>query len=128
MYRHNPFEYKSTHTSTVCISNIAHIYGLNIYASPHLFTSSNTNTTYTLIRRSLTDVKNAEQFESLGDLIVRKFFDLLKSTDMNSESDVERLRKMIEVVGVVCSMRQGSRLNGILFVNIVDGLNYNLPI
>ena len=89
----------------------------------YLSTSSNTNTTYTLIRRSLTalihHVKNAEQFESLGDLIVQKFLDILKSTDMNSESDVERLRKMIEAVGVVCSVRQGSRLNGMLFVNNV---------
>ena len=68
----------------------------------HLSTSSNTNTTYTLIRQSLTalihHVKNTEQFKLLGDLIVRKFLDLLKSSDMNSESDVERLRKMIEVV------------------------------
>ena len=62
-------------------------------------------------------MKNAEHFESLGDLIVQKFFDVLKSTDMSFESDVERLRKMIEVVGVVCSVRQGSRLNGMLFVN-----------
>ena len=30
------FEYKFTHISTVCISNIAHIYGLNIYDSPRL--------------------------------------------------------------------------------------------
>jgi hypothetical protein len=73
-------------------------------------------------------VKNAEQFELLGDLIVQKFFDVLKSTDMSSESDVERLRKMIEVVGVVCSVRQGSRLNGKLFVIDVDGFNYNSPI
>ena len=64
-------------------------------------------------------MKNAEQFESLGDLIVQRFLDVLKSTDMNFESDVERLRKMIEVVGVVCSVRQGSRLNGMLFVNNV---------
>ena len=64
-------------------------------------------------------MKNAEQFESLGDLIVQKFLDVLKSTDMNSESDVKRLRKMIEVVGVVCSVRQGSRLNGMLFANNV---------
>jgi hypothetical protein len=34
--------------------------------------------------------------------------DLLKSTDVNSKSDVERLRKMIEAVGVVCSVRHGS--------------------
>ena len=71
----------------------------------YLSTSSNTNTTYTLIRRSLTalihHVKNAEQFELLGDLIVQNFFDILKSTDISSESDIERLRKMIEVVGVV---------------------------
>ena len=67
-------------------------------------------------------MKNAEQFELLGDIIVQNFFDILKSTDMNSKSDVEHLRKMMEVVGVVgvvCSMRQGSRLNGMLFVNNV---------
>lgn len=69
-------------------------------------------------------MKNAEQFESLADLIVQKFSDLLKSTDTNSESDVERLRKMTEVVGVVCSVRHGSRLNGMLFFNVVDESNY----
>ena len=73
-------------------------------------------------------MKNAEQFELLGDLIVQKFFDVLKSTDMSSESDVECLRKMIEVVGVVCSVRRGSRLNGMLFVDNVNRFNYNLPI
>ena len=73
-------------------------------------------------------MKNAEQFELLGDLIVRKFFDILKSTDISSEPDVERLRKIIEVVGIVCSVRQGSRLNGMLFVNNVDGSHYSLPI
>lgn len=72
-------------------------------------------------------MKNAEQFELLGDLIIQKFFDVLRSTNISSESDVERLRKMIEVVGVICSVRRGSRLNGMLFIN-VDGLNYNLPI
>jgi hypothetical protein len=115
---------QTLHTSTASIFTPL----LDYYIS----TNSNTNTTYTLIRRSLTalvhHVKNAEQFELLGDLIVRKFLDLLKSTDMSSETDVERLRKMIEVVGVVCSVRQGSRLNGTLFVNNVDGLNYSLPV
>ena len=84
----------------------------------------NTHTTYTLIRRTLTalvhHVKNAEQFALLGDLIIQKFTELLKSTDIKSESDIERLRKMIEVVGVICSVRQGSRLNGMLFASIVD--------
>jgi len=88
----------------------------------HLSSSANTSTTYTLIRRTLTalvhHVKNAEQFALLGDLIVQKFSELLKSTDIKSEPDVERLRKMMEVVGVVCSVRQGSRLNGKLFCNI----------
>jgi len=85
----------------------------------HLSSSANTSTTNTLIRRTLTalvhHVKNAEQFELLSNLIVQKFSELLKLTDIKSESDVERLRKMIEVVGVVCSVRQGSRLTGMLF-------------
>lgn len=68
-------------------------------------------------------MKNAEQFELLADLIIQKFADLLKSTDITSESDVERLRKMIEVVAVVCSVRQGSRLNSMSFVNAIDGSN-----
>ena len=90
----------------------------------HLSLMENTTTTYTLIRRTLTalvhHVKNAEQFALLGDLIIQKFSELLKSTDIKSESDIERLRKMIEVVGVICSVRQGSRLNGMLFTSIVD--------
>lgn len=87
----------------------------------HLSSSANTSTTNTLIRRTLTalvhHVKNAEQFELLSNLIVQKFSELLKLTDIKSESDVERLRKMIEVVGVVCSVRQGSRLLVYLIVS-----------
>ena len=127
--------YMNSLTHQQSVSQTLHTSTTSIYLpllDYYLSTSSNTNTTYTLIRRSLTalvhHVKNAEQFELLGDLIVQKFFDVLKSTDISSESDIERLRKMIEVVGVVCCVRQGSRLNGMLFVIDVDVFNYNLPI
>lgn len=122
------FEYEFTLTHQQSVSQTLHTSTTSIFLPVldyYLSTSSNTNTTYTLIRRSLTalihHVKNAEQFELLGDLIVQNFFDILKSTDISSESDIERLRKMIEVVGVVCSVRQGSRLNGMLLVIDVEG-------
>ena len=60
-------------------------------------------------------MKNAEQFALLGDLIVQKFSELLKSFNANSESEVNCLKKIMEVVGVVCSVRHGSRLNGMSF-------------
>ncbi|KAF8805205.1 hypothetical protein BYT27DRAFT_7105392 [Phlegmacium glaucopus] len=119
------------------VSQTLHTCAISIFTpllEYHLSSSANTSTTYTLIRRTLTalvhHVKNAEQFALLGDLIVQKFSELLKSTDIKSELDVERLRKMIEVVGVVCSVRQGSRLTGsqmsLLFAQL-DALPLTIP-
>ena len=70
-------------------------------------------------------MKNAQQSTPPCDLLaIHKFSELLKSADMRSQSDVERLRKMIGVVGIVCSVRQGSRLlvNGMLFTHCILGL------
>lgn len=130
MYPHNPSSINYLpHQQSV--SQTLHTCTTSIFApllEYHLSSSASTNATCILIRRTLTalvhHVKGDEQFVLLGDLIVQRLSDLLKSTDPNSDSDVERLRKMIEVVGVVCSVRQGSRLNGMLFANIVDVSDY----
>ena len=69
-------------------------------------------TTYTLIRRTLTalihHVKNADQFSLLGDVLIQRF----KATTTENSKDDEHLRRMLEVVAVPCAVRQGSRLTG----------------
>lgn len=71
-------------------------------------------TTYTLIRRVLTalihHVKNAGQFSPLADLLVQEFSTISKSTKSTSPEDLERLRRMLEILTVPSSVRQGSRL------------------
>ncbi|KAF9461848.1 hypothetical protein BDZ94DRAFT_790553 [Collybia nuda] len=64
--------------------------------------------TYTLIRRVLTSlihhVKNAEQFSPLADLLVRQVTEASKTTDMES------LRRILEIISVPVAVRQGSRM------------------
>lgn len=65
--------------------------------------------TYTLVRRVLTALihhcKDKEQFSSVADMLVAQFDQLVKD-----HIDEERLRRMLEIASVVCSVRQGSRL------------------
>ncbi|KAI0753565.1 hypothetical protein C8Q80DRAFT_1342693 [Daedaleopsis nitida] len=63
---------------------------------------------YTLVRRVLTALihhcKGAEQFSPASDAVVRQFLKVVKT------SDEERIRRMLEVASIVCSVRQGSRM------------------
>ena len=79
-----------------------------------------------LSHRTLTvvHVRDAEQFTSLSDLISHRFSELLKLADMKFKSDVDCLRKVIEMVGIVCSVTPVAWLvNGMLFTNIVYEAN-----
>ncbi|CAA7260357.1 unnamed protein product [Cyclocybe aegerita] len=76
--------------------------------------------TYTLLRRALTalihHVKNSEQFVPVAELVVQK----LSTTD---KTDVEQLRRVVEVASVICSVRQGSRLTDAHKVVLFADLN-----
>ena len=80
MYRHNPFEYINSLTHQQSVSQTLHTSTASIFTpllDYHLSTCSNTNTTYTLIRQSLTalvHVKNAEQFEDTWQFNCSKVF------------------------------------------------------
>ncbi|KAJ3508085.1 hypothetical protein NLJ89_g5945 [Agrocybe chaxingu] len=80
--------------------------------------------TYTLLRRALTalihHVKNAEQFVSVADLIVQKLSTCVKT-------DIEQLRRTVEVASIICSVRQGSRLTDAQKAALFGDLN-SLPI
>ncbi|TFK50804.1 hypothetical protein OE88DRAFT_1680621 [Heliocybe sulcata] len=66
--------------------------------------------TYTLLRRLLTALihhcKGPEQFTVVSDLLLGQFTTLVETED----SKPETLRRVLEIVAVVCSVRQGSRL------------------
>ncbi|KZT18582.1 hypothetical protein NEOLEDRAFT_1246369 [Neolentinus lepideus HHB14362 ss-1] len=66
--------------------------------------------TYTLLRRPLTafihHCKGPEQFTAVADLLVDQFTTMVQTKDKDSET----LRRMLEIMAVVCSVRQGSRL------------------
>lgn len=57
-------------------------------------------------------MKNAEQFTSVGQILLDRLVLLLKETDTAKEKDVAVLKRMLEVVAVVCGVRSGSRLTG----------------
>ncbi|PPQ91255.1 hypothetical protein CVT25_006372 [Psilocybe cyanescens] len=82
--------------------------------SYHLSSALDPKPTHTLIRRTLTalihHVKNAEQFTSVGQILLDRLVLLLKETDTAKEKDVAVLKRMLEVVAVVCGVRSGSRL------------------
>ncbi|KAK0463186.1 armadillo-type protein [Desarmillaria tabescens] len=66
--------------------------------------------TYTLLRRILTalihHVKNSEKFSPIGDLLVSTFTDFMSETNSNN---LEGRRRVMEILSVSCSVRQGSR-------------------
>ncbi|KAF5354672.1 hypothetical protein D9756_005618 [Leucocoprinus leucothites] len=67
--------------------------------------------TFTVLRRSLTalvhHVKTADQFSALGELLIRE---LKKVLDEDDGTDSEKLRRVLEVVSIPYSVRQGSRM------------------
>ncbi|EPQ55347.1 hypothetical protein GLOTRDRAFT_42472 [Gloeophyllum trabeum ATCC 11539] len=69
--------------------------------------------TYTLLRRLLTALihhcKGPEQFSAVADALLDQVAALVQG--LVDEKDHEPLRRMLEVLAVVCSVRQGSRLS-----------------
>ncbi|KAF8623398.1 hypothetical protein AX17_007436 [Amanita inopinata Kibby_2008] len=94
----------------------------NPLLSYHLTTSTSPDLTHTLIRRSLTafihHVKSADQFTVLADLLVKHLDITLKqyaehepsSAAQSPVSKREKIRRIVEVLAVACSVRQGTRL------------------
>ncbi|KAG6834514.1 hypothetical protein H0H93_009222, partial [Arthromyces matolae] len=80
-------------------------------------TSEDQETTYTLIRRSVTalihHVKNSATFAPLADLLVQRFTTTvgnLNSSTPPTEENIENLRRMLEILSIPTAVRQGSRL------------------
>ncbi|KAK0189706.1 hypothetical protein F5146DRAFT_1052188 [Armillaria mellea] len=66
--------------------------------------------TYTLLRRILTalihHVRNSEKFSPIGDLLVSAFIDFMSEAHADN---TEGRRRVLEILSVSCSVRQGSR-------------------
>lgn len=93
---------QTLHTSTVSIFTPLLAYHIS---------TEHPEATYTVLRRSLTalvhHVKNAEQFQVLGDLLVRE---LTKAVN-EPASSTEKLRRTLEIISIPYSVRQGSRMS-----------------
>jgi hypothetical protein len=76
----------------------------------HLSTDDH-EATYTVLRRSLTalvhHVKNANQFFVLGDFLISE---VKKAADEHIASNPEKLRRVLEIVSIPYSVREGSRM------------------
>lgn len=77
-------------------------------------TCENPDSLYTLLRRTLTSIihhcKGAEQFSGIGDILITRFLTAVSQSPSN-DAETERLRRILQLVSVVCSVRQGSRLS-----------------
>ena len=69
---------------------------------------------YTLLRRTLTSIihhcKSAEQFSGIAEILIARFLTAVSQSPSN-DTEVERLRRILQLISVVCSVRQGSRLS-----------------
>ena len=72
--------------------------------------------THTCLRRLLTALihhcKGAEQFLPISELLTERFISLARSLKLDDNTD--DLSHLIEIISVVCSVRQGSRMTGAL--------------
>ncbi|KAJ7274418.1 hypothetical protein B0H12DRAFT_397816 [Mycena haematopus] len=70
--------------------------------------------TYTLLRRVFTalihHVRNAENFMSVGDVLVNKFISLAQETTTLPVDDLETFRRMLDIISIPAAVRNGSRL------------------
>ncbi|KAJ7127008.1 hypothetical protein C8R44DRAFT_111309 [Mycena epipterygia] len=85
---------------------------LNYHLSaPPSSSADPTPRTYTLLRRLLTalihHVRNAENFASVGDVLVDRFISLAQGT---TEDGLETLRRMMDLISIPAAVRNGSRL------------------
>lgn len=104
---------QTLHTSTPSIINPL----INYY----LKTTDNPEATFSVIRRTLTalvhHVKNAEQFYVLGNVVLQQLKNATATATAAEDGDgdeEERVRRMLGVATIVCSVRQGSRLTDAL--------------
>ncbi|KAG9319004.1 hypothetical protein JVU11DRAFT_1124 [Chiua virens] len=76
-------------------------------------TSPDPGPLYTLLRRTLTSIihhcKDADQFSGIADPLITLFSTIVNQPPSN-EVEIERLRRILELISVVCGVRQGSRL------------------
>ncbi len=74
--------------------------------------------TYTCLRRLLTALihhcRGAEQFLPVSELLTEKISSLARS--LESDKDTDCLNRLIEIISVVSSVRQGSRMTGALLI------------
>jgi U3 small nucleolar RNA-associated protein 20 len=72
--------------------------------------------TYTCFRRFLTALihhcRGAEQFLPVSELLTERFINLARSLILDEDTDC--LDRFIEIISVVSSVRQGSRMTGAL--------------
>ncbi|KAJ6531776.1 armadillo-type protein [Mycena capillaripes] len=102
---------QTLHTSTASI--ILPLLNYHLAAPPSSSTDP-TPRTYTLLRRLLTalihHVRNAENFASVGDVLVSKFIPLTQGTAPLPEADLEIFRRMMDLISIPAGVRNGSRL------------------
>ena len=77
-------------------------------------TCENPDLLYTLLRRTLTSIihhcKGAEQFSGIAEMLTTRFLTVVSQSPSN-DVEVERLHRILQLISVVCSVRQGSRLS-----------------
>ncbi|PFH47399.1 hypothetical protein AMATHDRAFT_67804 [Amanita thiersii Skay4041] len=107
--------------------------------SYHLNSSTTPERTQTFIRRCLTafihHVKSADQFTVVADLLLKHLDVSLElyaqpGSSSHAQSPIvpaERLRRMLEVITVPCSVRQGSRLSHAHLTQLFSSLS-SLPL
>ncbi|KAF8206463.1 armadillo-type protein [Mycena galopus ATCC 62051] len=88
---------------------------LNYHLSaPPLSSADPTPRTYSVLRRLFTalihHVRNAENFASVGDVLVNKFISLVQGTAPLPDDDLEILRRMMDLISIPAAVRNGSRL------------------
>lgn len=82
---------------------------------------------YTLLRRTLTSMihhcKGAEQFSGIAEILTTQLLTTVSQSPSN-DAEVERLRRILQLISVVCSVRQGSRLSREFLCLFLASSNY----
>jgi U3 small nucleolar RNA-associated protein 20 len=78
-------------------------------------TCEKTGPTYNLLRRVLTALihhcKSADQFAPVADLVITRLSEVVNEHSQAMESDDCALERIVNVVAVMCAVRQGSRMS-----------------
>ncbi|KAG6335501.1 hypothetical protein ID866_3590 [Astraeus odoratus] len=79
----------------------------------HYLSCDNPDALYHLLRRTLTSLahhcKGPEQYSAVGDAIISRWCSMVSNASLDDES-LERVRRMLQLISVLCGVRQGSRL------------------